>query len=442
MRRTSLERRSHSVVRLHRRPALLAAGDPTSSSDSLHRTDVLPAARAQRGRTLLAVVNPDNDSVSFFDVAATRTRKLSEIRRGRRAERVALLPNGSRPTSRTPMSGTVPVLSRSARQAWPRSARRSPSAPSRTGSRLTPNGTKLYVTNARSNTVSVIDTATDTVIKTIRNVGFEPRGLAITNDGDADDHDETVYVTQFLSLPIAGQGRRARRRQGGPCDGDLTATDTVIGDVTLESARRHRLQGARRRAGAHPARHDVRLRDRGLSEPAQQHRHQRQLRLRAEHRRLAQRPVPLRRQHAEPAARDQPGHERRRRQDDQHAPGGRAQTNRPSASSRAVGDRLQARSRRGYVVSAASNIVVKSRAQSGDGRGHRADRPADPTRVLQIPTGKNPRGIVDQPERHARLRDELRLARCDGDRPDHVARAGHRDAALGGAAGAAGRSPT
>ena len=43
------------------------------------------------------------------------------------------------------------------------------------------------------------------MITTIPNVGFEPRGLAITNDGDADDTDETVYVTQFLSLPIAGK---------------------------------------------------------------------------------------------------------------------------------------------------------------------------------------------------------------------------------------------
>jgi YVTN family beta-propeller protein len=71
------------------------------------------------------------------------------------------------------------------------------------GLALTPYGTKLYVTNARSNSVSVIDTQTNAVIQTIVNVGFEPRGVAITNDGDGDDTNETVYVTQFLSLPVA-----------------------------------------------------------------------------------------------------------------------------------------------------------------------------------------------------------------------------------------------
>ena len=38
------------------------------------------------------------------------------------------------------------------------------------GLALTPNGTKLYVTNSRSDTVSVIDTATEAVIATIRSV--------------------------------------------------------------------------------------------------------------------------------------------------------------------------------------------------------------------------------------------------------------------------------
>ena len=48
--------------------------------------------------------------------------------------------------------------------------------------------------HARSNSLSVIDTTTDTVVKTVVNVGVEPRGLAITNDGDADDLDEKVVL--------------------------------------------------------------------------------------------------------------------------------------------------------------------------------------------------------------------------------------------------------
>src|SRR5262249_11745598 len=72
------------------------------------------------------------------------------------------------------------------------------------GLALTPNGSKLYVSNARSNSVSVIDTTTDTVMRTVLSVSPEPRGIAITNDEDADDTDERVFVTQFLSLPVGG----------------------------------------------------------------------------------------------------------------------------------------------------------------------------------------------------------------------------------------------
>src|SRR5206468_9268128 len=72
------------------------------------------------------------------------------------------------------------------------------------GVAVTPNGDKVYVTNARSNTVTVINARNNHVIDTIEGVGIEPRGLAITNDGDDDDN-ETVFVTQFLSLPVPGK---------------------------------------------------------------------------------------------------------------------------------------------------------------------------------------------------------------------------------------------
>src|SRR5262249_36165971 len=99
------------------------------------------------------------------------------------------------------------------------------------GLALTPNGKKLYVSNSRSNSVSVIDTSTDVVIKTIFNVGPEPRGIAITNDGDSDDTDETVYVTQFLSLPIPGRADGRDDAKAGHVTVISSATDTVIGPV-------------------------------------------------------------------------------------------------------------------------------------------------------------------------------------------------------------------
>ena len=75
---------------------------------------------------------------------------------------------------------------------------------------LTPNGTKLYCANARSASISVINTATNTVVKTIVGVGLEPRGLAVSNDNDNSDLDETLYVTQFISHPDNWKNRWLR----------------------------------------------------------------------------------------------------------------------------------------------------------------------------------------------------------------------------------------
>jgi YVTN family beta-propeller protein len=57
---------------------------------------------------------------------------------------------------------------------------------------VSPDGSKVYVTNELANTVSVIDTATDTVSATIP-VGLGPIGVAVKPDGSK------VYVANFLA---------------------------------------------------------------------------------------------------------------------------------------------------------------------------------------------------------------------------------------------------
>ena len=57
------------------------------------------------------------------------------------------------------------------------------------GVAVTPDGSKVYVTNDLSNTVSVIDTTTNTVIGTPIRVDVNPFGVAVTPDGSK------VYVT-------------------------------------------------------------------------------------------------------------------------------------------------------------------------------------------------------------------------------------------------------
>ncbi|MFT3836895.1 MAG: hypothetical protein QM723_07855 [Myxococcaceae bacterium] len=89
-----------------------------------------------------------------------------------------------------------------------------------TGIAITPNNKKLYVSNWVDGTVSVIDVATFTVTATVDlNVAIaatgllgpvtarpalaHPRAIAITNNGDANDDDETVYVTEWFALRTA-----------------------------------------------------------------------------------------------------------------------------------------------------------------------------------------------------------------------------------------------
>ena len=47
---------------------------------------------------------------------------------------------------------------------------------------VTPDGKRVYVTNGRGKTVSVIDPATDSVTISVE-VGMRPWGLALTRDG-------------------------------------------------------------------------------------------------------------------------------------------------------------------------------------------------------------------------------------------------------------------
>ncbi|HUQ91902.1 MAG TPA: beta-propeller fold lactonase family protein [Bryobacteraceae bacterium] len=156
--------------------------------------------------TWLVVANPDHNSVTFFDVAADRNRLLREIPVGKEPNGVAVNPLGTRAYVANTVSGTISVLNIARNSPLvARVAQEIKVGTEPYGLAMTPNGTKLYVTNRRSNSVSVIDTATNRVIKTIENIGFAPTGIAITNNGDADDDDELVYVTQFFALPRPGR---------------------------------------------------------------------------------------------------------------------------------------------------------------------------------------------------------------------------------------------
>ena len=193
-----------------------------------------PLALTADGATL-AVANPDNNSVTIFDAQADHFTKLTEMPVQTEPNGVAFTPAGDKLYIANTVSGTVSVMRLNlANGIIQRPRLHIPVGTEPYGLAITPNGRKLYVTNARSNSLSIIDTAQDTVVKTLFNVGLEPRGIAITNDGDSDDNDETVYVTQFLALPSApGVVDGADNAKVAFVTAISTATDTVVGTVRL-----------------------------------------------------------------------------------------------------------------------------------------------------------------------------------------------------------------
>lgn len=116
-----------------------------------------------------------------------------------------------------------------------------------TGLALTPNNKTLYVANWIDGAVSVIDapsmqkTSSIDLNKVLVETGLlgqltprpalaHPRSIAITNDGDADDADEKVYVTEFFaqrSAPESPDGKNADTNKKGLVYALSTADGTV-----------------------------------------------------------------------------------------------------------------------------------------------------------------------------------------------------------------------
>jgi YVTN family beta-propeller protein len=96
---------------------------------------------------------------------------------------------------------------------------------------LSPVGSRLYVSSWVDGTLHVVDTAGLTVTDTV-DLGGTPHAVCVTNSGDDDEDDETVFVTDFYARPIAGQkeatdgasqGRVFRVRSG-----DLGVEETAL----------------------------------------------------------------------------------------------------------------------------------------------------------------------------------------------------------------------
>lgn len=157
----------------------------------------------------LVAVNPETNTVSVFDASTDAMTKLREVTTGIDPRSVAVMPNGLKAyiacaggaSGTTP--GVVTVLTLATGVTANVTVGIEPQSVV-----ISPNATLVYVGNAVSNTISVIDTVTDAVTQTLVlpvTGASQPRALAITNDNDAVDTDETLYVAQFFAARRAGK---------------------------------------------------------------------------------------------------------------------------------------------------------------------------------------------------------------------------------------------
>jgi YVTN family beta-propeller protein len=344
----------------------------------------------------LVVANPDNNSVTFIDTREDRNRKIAEVPVQTEPNGVAFLPDGSKVFAANTVSGTVSVIRVNAANGLiSRPHNHIAVGTEPYGLVLTPNGTRLYVSNSRSNSISVIDTNTETLIATIPNVGIEPRGMAITNDGDDDDQDETLYVTQFLSLPISGKVDGADDAKAGHVTVISTATNSVTWDAIINPIADtgfNALGDALKRIPPGPnadfptgayvnQMNNLAIRGNFVYLPNTGSSPNGPFRFDVNTQSLLS---VLNRATNADAGRTINMHLAVARQTN---PAKRFITVPWAMAFKHAADE-------GYVVSAASNLLVKVVVDPITGAATVQNDPLDPTRVLQIPTGKNPRGIV------------------------------------------------
>ena len=155
-------------------------------------------------------VNPDNDSVSVFNVAGDANKKVAEIQVGKEPWCVAI-----------------------------KSEEEDDDNDHDQGGRNDDDDAKVYVTNMVSGTVSVIDAEKWKVIKTIK-VGTEPFGCALSPDGSAALRQQPILEHRISHRHATGprdQDDRKRRSQTARHRGHGRWQEGVCDSVAVTTSR-------------------------------------------------------------------------------------------------------------------------------------------------------------------------------------------------------------
>jgi DNA-binding beta-propeller fold protein YncE len=174
-------------------------------------------SRASRSSTIalsndgarVVMVNPEDDSISVFQTADNlRTAKVTT---GDEPSNVVLAPDSTTGYVANRADATVVKLTGLDTASPAMSSIDVGSEP--VGLALSPTGARLFVAEMAEGRVSVIDTASMTITGSI-DAPLVPRALLVTNDGDADDNDETLIVPEYFGEPTPGGEARDDGRRG------------------------------------------------------------------------------------------------------------------------------------------------------------------------------------------------------------------------------------
>ena len=150
------------------------------------------------------VVNRQKASVSVIRVRNTdgsdAAQLLAEIPVGREPRFVAIAPNDSRAYVTSAVDGTMSVIDLTANTPVALGAAIDVGVEPR-GIAITPNGTYAFIAGHTTGDVAVVRLSNYEVVSRIH-TGGNPYAIAISNDGDANDSDERVYVTQLFGEVI------------------------------------------------------------------------------------------------------------------------------------------------------------------------------------------------------------------------------------------------
>ena len=150
------------------------------------------------------VVNRQKASVSVIRVRNTdgsdAAQLLAEIPVGREPRFVAIAPNDSRAYVTSAVDGTMSVIDLTASTPVALGGAIDVGVEPR-GIAITPNGTYAFIAGHTTGDVAVVRLSNYEVVSRIH-TGGNPYAIAISNDGDAIDSDERVYVTQLFGEVI------------------------------------------------------------------------------------------------------------------------------------------------------------------------------------------------------------------------------------------------